>query len=66
MHIYLSVGETTIRFVSKTPYLIEQTSVAPDVTGSGVLLVRNGLWSRPLNWYQSTFRYVVLLIGEVT
>ena len=30
-------------FMSKTPYLIHDTAKAPHITGSGVLLVVNGL-----------------------
>ena len=30
-------------FVSKTPYLIHNTTKAPHITSSGVLLVENGL-----------------------
>ncbi len=37
------------RFVSDTPYLVEQTAVGPHVTGSGVLLVVKGLRGRPLD-----------------
>ena len=49
--INLNVGGSLKWFVSKAPDLIEQTAIAPDITGSGVLLVVNGLWSCPLHWY---------------
>ena len=37
------VGVFLKRFVSETPYLIHDTTKAPHITGSGVLLVMDGL-----------------------
>ena len=59
----LKVGELIIWFKPKAPDLIEQTAIAPDITGSGVLLFFNSLRSSPFDWYHATFRYVILLIG---
>ena len=39
----LSTGKVLKRSVSKTPYLIHDTTEAPHITGSGVLIVVNGL-----------------------
>jgi hypothetical protein len=39
----LQISATFKRFVSETPYLIHDTTKAPHITGSGVLLVVEGL-----------------------
>ena len=52
--------------MSKTPYLIEQTPVAPDVTGSGVLLVVESLGRCPLDGNSVTIvSDVVIFFGQI-
>ena len=54
------------RFVSDAPYLIQQAAIAPDITGSGVLLEVQGLRSCPLDWDLASMGDIVLLISQVT
>ena len=64
--IYLCVSECVVWFASQAPYLIEQTPIAPDITGNGVFLVVECLWCCPFDWYQTTFRNVVPFISQVS
>ena len=41
---YITIALIFKRFVSETPYLIHDTTKAPYITGSGVLLVVHGLF----------------------
>ena len=63
---YIMVGIAFKGFVSEAPYLIEETAIAPHVTGSRVLFVRNSLWSRPLDWYFATVRHIVVVLFKIT
>ena len=55
MHVTnLNIFQAFEWFVSKTPYLIEQTPIAPDITGSGVLLEINCFRGSPLYWNLSS------------
>ena len=40
---YINIGEFLKWFVSETPYLIHDTTKAPHITGTGVVLVVYGL-----------------------
>lgn len=57
----LSIGVAFERLMSETPYLIEETSIAPYITGCGVLLVGHGFRSSPFNRNLSSLRHVVML-----
>ena len=46
---YIAIAVIFKRFVSETPYLIHDTTKAPHITGSGVLLVMNGLKVQRIN-----------------
>ena len=48
------------------PYLIENTAIAPDITGSGVLVVLEGLGCCPLHWNLTSMRYVEILLVEIS
>ena len=41
---YFWIGMVFERLMSETPYLIHDTTKAPHITGSGVLLVMNSLY----------------------
>ena len=41
-------------FMSQTPYLVEDTPIAPHITGCRVLLVMNSFGGCPLQWYLPT------------
>ena len=43
---YLCIGEALKRFVSHTPYLVHESSIAPHVTSSRVLLVVKSLYKK--------------------
>ena len=62
---YLPVLCCSKWLLPKTPYLIEQTAIAPDITGSGVLSVVQSLWCCPLERDSSTFGYVVVVFSQV-
>ena len=51
--------------VPKAPYLIEQTAIAPDITGSGVLSKVYGFWGCPLYGHFATLGYIVIIISQV-
>ena len=53
-------------FVSKGPYLIEDTPITPDVTGSGVFAVGEGLRSCPFDWDLASMGNIVRFILKVT
>ena len=53
-------------FTSKTPYLKEQTPIAPDITGSGVLLIVQCFRCSPLHWDLSSVSNIVVIIGQIT
>ena len=59
---YLRICEVMKWLVAERPYLIEQTAVAPHITGSGVLAIVKGLWSRPFDRNLSTVRYVIVFV----
>ena len=61
VYIYLKVALKFKWLVSHTPYLIQQTPIAPHITGCGVLLVVDSLWCSPLDGNGSTFGYIVVL-----
>ena len=65
MH-HLIIGNIVKWLVAERPYLIEQTAVAPHITGIGVLAIVKGLWSRPFDRNPSTLRYIVASIVETT
>ena len=54
--MYLNISQISKRLVSQTPYLIEQTSIAPHITGSGVLLEVDCFWGSPLHRDLTTMR----------
>ena len=62
----LDIPKSLKRFVSEAPNLIEQTPIAPDITGNGILPVVNGFRSRPLHRDLPTLRYVIVLICQVS
>jgi hypothetical protein len=47
--LYLSIGNILERLDSQRPYLIEHTSITPDITGCGVLVIVECLRGCPLN-----------------
>ena len=63
--LYLWILHCTKWPVSETPYLIEQTAVAPDITGSGVFSKVYCFWSCPLYGHFATLGYVVIVISQV-
>ena len=63
---HLGISDVMKWFVSQWPYLIEETAIAPDITGSGVLAIVKGLWSCPLDWNLTTMRDVVVFMLEVS
>ena len=66
VHVNLGIHSSLKWLVSEAPYLIEQTAIAPDITGSGVFLVVNGFWSCPLHWYLASLWYVVRIICQIS
>ena len=64
--LYLTVCELDVWLDTKCPYLIEDNSKAPHVTGSGVLLVVESLWSCPFHRdFPSTERYSSQCLSEL-
>ena len=61
----LLVGHAFKRLVSETPYLVEDTAVAPDITGGGVLAEDESLWSCPLERDLPSLRHVVVIFNQV-
>ena len=53
------------KFVSETPYLVQYTAKAPHITGSGVLLLRDGLWGSPANWDHSSMRHIDIFVSQI-
>ena len=51
---YFWISKIFKRFVSETPYLIHDTTKAPHITGSGVLLVVNSLLRNYYEIYRKT------------
>ena len=47
-HTYLDIGDVLKWFVSQTPYLIHEGSIAPHITSSGVLFEVDSLSIRLL------------------
>ncbi|MCG8621740.1 MAG: hypothetical protein MJE68_07040 [Proteobacteria bacterium] len=63
---YLKIAVFLKWLASEAPDLIEQTAIAPDISGSGVFLVVDGFWSCPLHWYHTTVRNIIILICQVS
>ena len=64
--IYLRIGEMTVRLDSQGPYLVEDTPIAPDVTGGRVEVIVQCLRGRPLDWDLSSVCHVEFLTLEVS
>ena len=62
---HLSICDFFEWLVTKRPYLVEDTSVTPDVTGCGVLAVVQSLRSRPLHWNLPSMRNVEALLLKI-
>ena len=60
--MYLVVGEVVKWFHAKCPYFVHDHSKAPHVTGSGVLLVVESLWSCPFHRDFSSTRDIVVSV----
>ena len=52
--------------MSKTPYLIQQTPIAPGVTGSRVLFIVQCFRCSPLDWDLASMSNIVVLISQIT
>ena len=65
MQTYLVVCAVLEWFDAHGPDLIQKNSIAPHITGSGVLAIVESLWSRPLHWDLPTMRNIVVLILEI-
>ena len=65
-HFHLLVCHAFKRFVSKTPHLIEDTAIAPHITGSGVLAINECLRSCPLDEQNlASMRNIVAKVTEL-
>ena len=62
----LKVRDLFVWFMPEAPDFIEYTAIAPDITGSGVLLFFNCLRSSPFDWYYAAFGYVIFLISKIS
>ena len=62
---YLLVSPAFKGFVSKTPYLIEETAIAPHITGCGVLAIDKSLWSCPLERDFPSLGHIVVILNQV-
>ena len=65
MYIYLLVGHYLERFVSETPYLIQQTAIAPHITGCGVLAKGKSFWCCPLDRNLPSMGHIVVIINQI-
>lgn len=65
IHTHLSIAMIPERHSSKAPDLVEQTSIAPDITGSGILAMVNSLGSHPSHLDLASVRYVMVDIVEI-
>ena len=63
---YLLVSYSFKWLVSKTPYLIQQTTIAPHITGSRVFLIDNCFRSCPFDWHFASMRNIIAIILKVT
>ena len=52
--------------LSNAPYLVEKATVAPDVTGGGVLPVVGCLRGCPFDWNCATMGHVVFFFSKVS
>ena len=67
LHFFnLLIGAIFVRLLPQAPYLIEEDTVAPHITGSRVLTILDGLRSRPLHWDLTTVGCVDLLVLEIS
>ena len=62
----ITVVQLLERLLSHRPDLIEDHGIAPHITGCGVLLVEESLWSCPLDWDLASLRRVVRVIDQVS
>ena len=66
MVMHLLSGHFLKRFVSKTPYLIQQTAIAPHITGTGVLAKDKSFWCCPLDRDLPSMGHIVVIINEIS
>ena len=64
--VHLRIGEMTVRLDSQGPYLVEDTPIAPDVTGGRVEVIVQCLRGRPLDWDLSSVCHVEIFILKVS
>ena len=63
---YLGIRNVIIRILSQAPDLIQHTAIAPYITCSGVLAVKDSLGGCPLHWDQAVCRYVVGIFHQIS
>ena len=63
--VNLSISHALKRFVSKTPYLIEETAIAPHITSCGVLAIVNSLWSCPFYRNLLSLGHIVVILNKI-
>ena len=56
------IGDIMERLIAQGPYLVEDTPIAPDITGSGVFAIVQCLRSCPLDWDLASMGFVDLLV----
>ena len=59
------IGDLLIRFVSKTPYLIEYAAIAPYITGTRILAKYKSLRGRPFNRNLPPMGHIVIIINQI-